>query len=105
MNEQITQLSNEVSKLIKPQFEKINEIVEYNQIKVLKAMQKYQLSEAHFFGTSGYGYDDIGREVIEKIRRKPVSPNVEATITGIGFICLLLLMIYVTCHDIIRLVF
>lgn len=67
MNEQIIKLSNEVSKLIKPQFEKIDEIVEYNQIKVLKAMQKYQLSEAHFFGTSGYGYDDIGREVIEKI--------------------------------------
>ena len=43
--------------------------------------------------------------IIEKIRRKPVSPNVEATITGIGFICLLLLMLYVTCHDIIRLVF
>jgi len=41
--------------------------------------------------------------LIEKIRRKPVSPNVEATITGIGFICLLLLMIYVTCHDVINL--
>ena len=40
--------------------------------------------------------------VIEKIRRKPVSPNVEATITGIGFVCLMLLMIYVTFHDVIR---
>ena len=67
MNQQIINLSNEVSKLIKPQFEKIDEIVEYNQVKVIRAMQKYQLSEAHFFGTSGYGYDDIGREVIEKI--------------------------------------
>lgn len=42
--------------------------------------------------------------IIEKIRRKPVSPNVEATITGIGFVCLMLLMIYVTCHDIFNLV-
>ena len=41
--------------------------------------------------------------IIEKIRRKPVSQNVEATITGIGFICLILLMIYVTCHDVINL--
>lgn len=41
--------------------------------------------------------------LIEKIRRKPVSNNVEATITGIGFICLILLMIYVTCHDVINL--
>ena len=42
--------------------------------------------------------------LIEKIRRKPVSQNVEATITGIGFICLLLLMIYVTINDVIRLI-
>lgn len=40
---------------------------------------------------------------IEKVRGKPVSSNVEATLTGIGFICLLLLMIYVTCHDVINL--
>lgn len=41
--------------------------------------------------------------IIEKIRRKPVSQNVEATITGIGFICLLLLMVYVTIHDVFNL--
>lgn len=41
--------------------------------------------------------------LIEKIRRKPVSQKVEATITGIGFICLILLMIYVTFHDVINL--
>lgn len=41
--------------------------------------------------------------LIEKVRRKPVSSNVEATITGIGFICLILLMIYVTGHDVINL--
>ena len=41
--------------------------------------------------------------LIEKIRRKPVSANVEATITGIGFICLIVLMIYVTGHDVINL--
>lgn len=42
--------------------------------------------------------------IIEKIRRKPVSSNVEATITGIGFICLIILMIYVTCHDVFNLI-
>ena len=41
--------------------------------------------------------------IIEKIRRKPVSSNVEATITGIGFICLMILMIYITCHDVLNL--
>ena len=42
--------------------------------------------------------------IIEKIRRKPVSSNVEAPITGIGFICLIILMIYVTCHDVFNLI-
>lgn len=42
--------------------------------------------------------------LIEKIRRKPLSGNVEATITGIGFICLIILMIYVTFHDVFNLV-
>ena len=41
--------------------------------------------------------------LIEKVRGKPVSANVEATITGIGFICLILLMIYVTFNDVINL--
>lgn len=41
--------------------------------------------------------------IIEKIRRKPVSQNIEAVITGIGFICLLLLMVYVTIHDVFNL--
>ena len=42
--------------------------------------------------------------VIEKIRRKPVSPNLEATITGIGFILIMLLMVYVTFHDVFNLI-
>lgn len=42
--------------------------------------------------------------LIEKIRRKPVSANVEATITGIGFILLMILMVYVTFHDVFNLI-
>lgn len=42
--------------------------------------------------------------IIEKIRRKPISPNIEATITGVGFICLMLLMVYVTFHDVFNLI-
>ena len=42
--------------------------------------------------------------VIEKIRRKPVDANIEATITGIGFVCLMLMMIYITFHDVLRLI-
>ena len=48
-------------------FEKIDSIKEYNQIKVLKAMQEERLSDSHFTNTTGYGYGDIGRDTLERI--------------------------------------
>lgn len=48
-------------------FQEIDEITQYNQLKILKAMQGNRLSESHFAPTTGYGYNDIGRETIEKI--------------------------------------
>lgn len=52
---------------IKEQFNNIDKIVEKNSIKVLNAFQKNNLSESHFSSTTGYGYNDIGRDIIEKI--------------------------------------
>ena len=52
---------------VQDEFEKINEICEYNSLKVLKAFHDNNLSEVHFGETTGYGYDDIGRDVIERI--------------------------------------
>lgn len=55
---------------IKEEF-KINEEIElYNCNKVLDAFKKYQISEAHLNGTTGYGYNDLGRDVIENIYRE-----------------------------------
>lgn len=48
-------------------FSKIDENAEYNQLKILKAFQKNRLSEAHFASTTGYGYNDLGRETLEAI--------------------------------------
>ncbi len=48
-------------------FRTIDEIAEYNQLKVVKAMQDAQVSEAHLYGTTGYGYDDIGRDALERV--------------------------------------
>lgn len=67
LNKKVEDASNKALIKIKPYFEKIDEMAEFNQVKILSAFQKYKLSEAHFFGTSGYGYNDLGREVIEKI--------------------------------------
>ena len=52
---------------IKEQFQKVDEITEYNQLKVLSAMQKNKLCDIHFAATTGYGYNDLGRHVLENI--------------------------------------
>ena len=52
---------------LKSRFNKIDEIAEYNQAKVLAAMQKHKVSAACFVGTTGYGYDDVGRDTLEKV--------------------------------------
>ena len=48
-------------------FQTIDETAEYNQLKVLKAMQKNQVSEACLLGTTGYGYNDLGRDTLETV--------------------------------------
>lgn len=48
-------------------FKKVDEIAEGNQLKVLKAMQKNKVSDIHFASSSGYGYNDIGRETLEAV--------------------------------------
>ena len=49
------------------QFQKIDAITEFNQLKVLSAFIKNGVSEASFAGSTGYGYDDRGREVLERV--------------------------------------
>ncbi len=49
------------------QFSRIDDITEYNQLKVLSAFIKNGVSEASFSGSTGYGYDDRGREILEKV--------------------------------------
>jgi cystathionine beta-lyase family protein involved in aluminum resistance len=57
----------ETEKRLKERFAAIDETVEYNQLKVLGAMQKNRVEAACFAATSGYGYDDLGREKLEKV--------------------------------------
>ncbi len=48
-------------------FKKIDSIKSYNQLKVITSMQRHKLSESHFIGTTGYGYGDRGREILDLI--------------------------------------
>jgi len=58
---------NEYEKDIKEELNNIDEIVFENSIKVLNAFQKEGVSEYHFNSTTGYGYNDVGRDVIERV--------------------------------------
>ena len=52
----------EVEASLKERFAQLDEIAEYNQMKVLAAMQKHRVSAECFNGTTGYGYNDLGRD-------------------------------------------
>ena len=52
---------------VSEQFKKIDEVSEFNQYKVLAAMQRNRISEMHFNCSTGYGYGDVGREALEKV--------------------------------------
>lgn len=67
IKEEVVNLAERAESEIKEQFETINKRCEENTLKVLKAFSKYNISTMHFGSTSGYGYGDVGRDVIEKI--------------------------------------
>ena len=55
---------------LKERFEEIDKVAEYNQLKVIKAMQDNKVSDVHFAATTGYGYNDMGRETLESVYAK-----------------------------------
>ena len=67
INNKVKEIITKAENELKEQFAIIDDICEYNSDKVLSAFQKHQVSEVHFNETTGYGYGDLGREVIEKI--------------------------------------
>lgn len=66
-SEKLLQLKQEVLEQTKEQFARIDSIAEQNTLKVLDAMRECRVSEAHFNTTSGYAYDDIGRQKLDEL--------------------------------------
>ena len=64
---EVYEYGEKVWNYLKPRFEEIDALSEYNQLKVIKAMQKNQVSEACLLGTTGYGYSDLGRDTLESV--------------------------------------
>ena len=52
---------------LRARFQEIDEVAQANTCKVMEAFQNHRVSDACFAGTTGYGYDDLGRETLDKI--------------------------------------
>ena len=67
ISEEVLAFAAPVLKELEGRFRQIDETAEYNQLRVISAMQDAHIGEANLKGTTGYGYDDIGREGLEKV--------------------------------------
>lgn len=70
IDEDVYRFGEDVLACLKERFERIDANAQYNQLKVLKAMQEARVSEACLLPTTGYGYNDLGRETLEEVYAK-----------------------------------
>ena len=70
ISKEVYDFGNEILAGLKERFDAIDEIAEYNQMKVLNAMQECKVSDIHFAATTGYGYNDLGRDTLEEVYAK-----------------------------------
>ncbi|MDU1414470.1 MAG: methionine gamma-lyase family protein [Clostridium sp.] len=69
---------------VQEQFKALDEIREYNQLKVLNALQEERVSDMHFTNSSGYGYGDVGRDTLDKVYARVF--NAEAALVRPHFV-------------------
>lgn len=67
IDEKVLSFCTGIEEGLKERFAGIDEVAEYNQMKVLAAMRENRVSDAHFTDSTGYGYDDIGRDTLEAV--------------------------------------
>lgn len=70
ISKEVYEYGNAIIENLRERFDAIDRTAEYNQLKVLKAMQDNQVSEACLLGTTGYGYNDLGRDMLEAVYAK-----------------------------------
>ncbi|MBO5112645.1 MAG: methionine gamma-lyase family protein [Lachnospiraceae bacterium] len=67
ISEEVYEFSEKIWNSLSDRFAQIDAVSEYNQLKVIGAMQKNRVSEACLLGTTGYGYNDLGRDTLEAV--------------------------------------
>ena len=84
MNEQILKLGEQAELRCRERFREIDRVAEKNTERVLNAFRTARVSEACFAGTTGYGYDDLGRETLDRIFAELM--GTEMALVRIGFV-------------------
>ena len=67
ISREVREFAAETEQALKERFEAIDAVAEYNQMKVIKGMQDNRVSDIHFAATTGYGYNDLGRDTLEDV--------------------------------------
>ena len=67
ISREVREFAAETKKALRERFEAIDAVAEYNQMKVIKGMQDNRVSDIHFAATTGYGYNDLGRDTLEDV--------------------------------------
>ena len=67
ISEKVYSFGSEIEKTLQQRFKALDEVAEYNQLKVIAAMQKHRVSAECFQTTTGYGYNDLGRDTLEEV--------------------------------------
>lgn len=70
IDQKVLDYCKEIETSLKERFESIDKVAEFNQLKVLKALQDCRVSDAHFAASTGYGYNDLGRDTLEEVYAK-----------------------------------
>ena len=70
IDQKVLDYCKEIETSLKERFESIDKVAELNQLKVLKALQDCRVSDAHFAASTGYGYNDLGRDTLEEVYAK-----------------------------------
>ena len=67
ISDKVFEYGKQIEEKLKNRFDQIDQTAEYNQLKVIKALQSHKVSAECFMGSSGYGYNDLGRDTLEEV--------------------------------------
>lgn len=84
MTERLERIAREAEELARSRFRELEETAEHNTARILQAFRSHRVSEAMFAGSTGYGYDDLGRDTLDQIWAEVF--GTEAALVRLGFV-------------------